>query len=90
MKKIIVSFALLTILLFVACDTPKNAATVAVPAQTEAEKKGLPQKGMMTEESTAKVTPMNEVTDRKKQILKKSKMPPMEVGAITIDSVGRH
>ena len=90
MKKIIVSFALLNTLLFVACDTTKNAATVAVPAQTEAEKKGLPPKGMMTEESTAKITPINEVTDRKKQILKKSKMQPMEVGPITIDSLVKH
>ena len=90
MKKIIVSFALLNTLLFVACDTTKNAATVAAPAQTEAEKKGLPQKGMMTEESTAKITPINEVTDRKKAFLKKSKIPPLEVGPITIDSLVKH
>ena len=90
MKKIIVSFALLNTLLFVACDTTKNAATVAVPAQTEAEKKGLPPKGMMTEESNAKVTPINEVMDKKKVFPKRSNMQPMEVGPITVDSVVKH
>ena len=68
----------------------RNAATLAVPAQTQAEKKGLPPKGMMTEESTAKVTPINEVMDKKKVFPKRSNMQPMEVGPITVDSVVKH
>ena len=86
MKKISITFSLLAIILFAACQSSKKTATtVAAPVSTKEQKAGLPQKGMMTEESTTKVTPMNEVAVEKK-ILPKSKMKAMEMAPITIDT----
>lgn len=85
MKKIIVPFVLLAMLIVMACNTTKNnlastanAPTTPQPAQTP----GKPQKGEM-KESDMKITP---VSYEKKTLPVKGKMQPMEA-LIVADSV---